>query len=349
MGSAFSKTKSKSESSRPSAVSTFDSVNDAVPANYSSPSRKTSFNSSVTTFKVHREQTQTYKAVQTATTKITSGTSTGSPRYSPVYKRPLTLAQDAQPSIGSPKIGRQITNGSQQIANRADRYDLKKKAYVLVFHHYEFENKRDNRAGSMKDMDKIKAVLRNYRTEQLKIHSNCSLRSVRKVMDDVSQKDFSNNSCLLVFIMSHGGSQDTILAHDGEWYSLHEDIVEKCTLNNSLKGKPKIFVLQACRGDAQMQPDSVKKVMSDKSDIVIFQSTYEGSVSWRDREGSFFMQEFLKLLESSDSSVDIHDINIKLNARLPHDPRFLGKDINQTPTMSTTLKKRLYFNDLRRS
>uniref|UniRef100_A0A182J128 Caspase family p20 domain-containing protein n=1 Tax=Anopheles atroparvus TaxID=41427 RepID=A0A182J128_ANOAO len=78
--------------------------------------------------------------------------------------------------------------------------------------------------------------------------------------------------------MSHGGPQDTILAHDGEWYSLHEDIVEKCTLNNSLKGKPKIFVLQACRGDAYMQPDSVKKVMSDKSDIYQSNSYNEHNV-----------------------------------------------------------------------
>jgi len=91
----------------------------------------------------------------------------------------------------------------------------------------------------------------------------------------VSRKDFTKNSCLIVFIMSHGSANDTIMAKDGQFYSFQDDVVEYCTSNRTLNDKPKLFVLQACRGDATMVADATPS-MSYKGDIIIFQSSYQG-------------------------------------------------------------------------
>ncbi|KFB45706.1 AGAP010829-PA-like protein [Anopheles sinensis] len=270
MGSMFSKTKQKSESSRPSAVSRLDPARDAVPYKSYATQPASSYSSTTRTFQV-REQTQVQRSVHTSTSLVSSGPLTGSPRYSPVYRRPslqpnVRLQIEASPPSGG------ISNSST-----IEKYDLSKKAYVLVLHHYEFKNKEHNRSGSMQDMVQIKKVLTDFRTDTLKIHSNLSLKSVQRAMDEVSTKDFSKNSCLIVFIMSHGDTKDTIMAYDGEMYSFQTDVVEKCTMNATLKGKPKIFVIQACRGDAEIQTDATRKTISDKKDIVTFQSTYEGN------------------------------------------------------------------------
>nr|XP_049465339.1 uncharacterized protein LOC120960176 isoform X2 [Anopheles coluzzii] len=153
-------------------------------------------------------------------------------------------------------------------------YDLSNDAYVLVFHNDEFEDSAFNRPGSAKDMERIQQVLQHYRCDKLDINENKSKEYVQQKMAEISQKDFTPYSCLIVFIMSHGSINDTILASDGKWFYFQEDIVDKCTSNRTFNGKPKLLVLQACRGNDRIVVDAIPP-RSDKVDLVIFQSTYQ--------------------------------------------------------------------------
>uniref|UniRef100_A0A182P1T6 Caspase family p20 domain-containing protein n=1 Tax=Anopheles epiroticus TaxID=199890 RepID=A0A182P1T6_9DIPT len=158
----------------------------------------------------------------------------------------------------------------------ANTYDLSKNAYVLVFHHYSFKDKRNNREGSTRDMQKIRQVFNHYRCDALDVNENKTVAQVERKMMEIKDKDFTKHSCLIVFIMSHGSVNDDILAHDGKWYNFQKDVVEFCTANRTLKEKPKMFVLQACRGDARIVADATPS-MSHKIDLIIFQSSYQGS------------------------------------------------------------------------
>uniref|UniRef100_A0A182W9F4 Caspase family p20 domain-containing protein n=1 Tax=Anopheles minimus TaxID=112268 RepID=A0A182W9F4_9DIPT len=284
--------------------------------------------------------------------------------YTPVYKRPsLTISADASP-VNLPtqtyRNSNYSTSGNPS-AMHEYVYDLSKKAYVLVFHHHKFMENRYNREGSSKDMEKIKQTLKKYRCDKLDINENLSYRGVLKKMDNISTQDFSKHSCLIVFILSHGDVNDTIMAYDGCMYSFHNDIVEKCTENHTLKSKPKIFILQACRGDAKIVADTSRS-MSNKIDIVAFQSSYQGkyrgecfplfkcnatvyvtilgAVSYRhEHKGSFFIQAFLRLLDENNQQ-NIININALLNRE------FEASGILQTPTLMTTLRKELIFGNL---
>ncbi|XP_035893104.1 caspase-3-like isoform X2 [Anopheles stephensi] len=222
-------------------------------------------------------------------------------------------------------------------------YDLSQKAYVLVFHHYKFADIKLNREGSAKDMQKIREILSNYRCSTLDINENLTVLNVRKKMREIQAKQFSKNSCLIVFIMSHGQINDYIVGYDGGTYHLHDDIVEQCTANQTLQGKPKIFAVQACRGTAVMETDARKPTVSDKSDIVVFQSSYHGTVSYRSpTTGSSFMQAFLRLLHENNHQC-ISKVGKLLNSE------FKDRSVGQAPPLTITLRKELIFGRLLKS
>ncbi|XP_035786904.1 caspase-14-like isoform X2 [Anopheles albimanus] len=177
------------------------------------------------------------------------------------------------------------------------KYVLSKKAYMLVLHHYMFDNPAHYRPGSQQDMQRIEHFNRNYRIQYEK-HENKTAARVHEIMDGIVRNDFNDYSCLITIIMSHGLQNDQILARDGRVYSFEEDIVEKCTSNPTLHSKPKVFIVQACRGRSEMERDSIRMTRSKKNDVLIFQSTYTGFFSYRDpQNGTFFIQNFLELLD----------------------------------------------------
>ncbi|XP_050090450.1 caspase-14-like [Anopheles aquasalis] len=203
-----------------------------------------------------------------------------------------------------------------------------------------FDDSTHNRAGSEKDIAKIRRFFQDYRIDQLTEATNKTAAEVRYIMDKIARKDFSDYSCLIIIVMSHGLMHDQIEARDGRPYCFEGDIVEKCTSNRTLDGKPKLFIVQACRGESTVATDSIN-TQSNKNDVLIFQSTYKGFVAFRDTQnGTFFIQNFFKLLEEHRNE-DISLINKHLNRV------FAQNGISQNPTMSTTLQKDFVFADLR--
>ena len=109
-------------------------------------------------------------------------------------------------------------------------------------------------------MDKIKTLEKEFEIKFIK-HENLKAQQMKKILEDIfpsaadthSTADaHSTYSGLLLFIMTHGGSGDMLYGSDGKQIALTEltEIfeAEKCP---ALKNKPKIFILQCCRGRDQ--------------------------------------------------------------------------------------------------
>ena len=124
--------------------------------------------------------------------------------------------------------------------------------------------------------------------------------------------DHSNYDSFICIIMSHGGEKDTIKGVKGRKIYI-EDITSEFKPSNcpTLAGKPKVFIVQACRGpseDQNLQPihltaadgdksglvkDSTlpRSVTPEESDFLYAFSTVPGYVSWRvPGTGSPFIQ-----------------------------------------------------------
>lgn len=110
----------------------------------------------------------------------------------------------------------------------------------------------------------------------------------------VRSKNFSNYSCLIIIIMSHGGSKEFIRAKD-EMYNIESEIVDPVLMNVCLKDKPKLFFFQACKGDATMEPDYHPKA-TNKFDILKCYSTYEGELTGLSKFCSQFSTIMLSIL-----------------------------------------------------
>ncbi|XP_023611084.1 caspase-14 [Myotis lucifugus] len=134
-------------------------------------------------------------------------------------------------------------------------------------------------------------------------------------------------SCALVALMAHGGPQGQLLGADGKEVR-PEALVRELSHCRALRGCPKIFLLQACRGghrDAGMGPTALPWFWRwlrappatpsdlcrcnssggftpgscDQADILMVYAAAEGCVAYRDEKGSDFIQTLVEVLRAT--------------------------------------------------
>jgi len=89
----------------------------------------------------------------------------------------------------------------------------------------------------------------------------------------VRKRSFSKNNCLVIIILSHGDENETICAYD-EHYSFQTTMVEEIIQNDTLLGKPKIFIINACKGN--IEPRAIKVLQQDS--VPYKPKSYEKSI-----------------------------------------------------------------------
>ncbi|XP_042095678.1 uncharacterized protein LOC101120797 isoform X1 [Ovis aries] len=158
-------------------------------------------------------------------------------------------------------------------------------------------------------------------------------------------------SCALVALMAHGGPQGQLLGADGQEGHL-EMLVQELSHCRALRGRPKIFLLQACRGghrDAGVEPAAfpwfrrwlrappatpsqadVLHVCTDvqgsssrgptpgspnQADVLMVYAAAEGCVAYRDEKGSDFIQMLVEVLRA-DPKADLLEQMTEVNRQV---------------------------------
>lgn len=167
----------------------------------------------------------------------------------------------------------------------------------------------------------------------------------------------------MVFILTHGHEKGKLAASDGEFEV--KDLYEPFLECSSLKGKPKLFFLQACRGGftdvgviAKTTPEHRLIDSTDAkgsfvncytiptyADMLVMYSTIEGVVSFRNTSGSWFIQAFceeLKLRPHEDLLSILTNVNNRVAYdRQSYDPQNSSYDLmKQMPVVKYTLTKK---------
>ena len=146
------------------------------------------------------------------------------------------------------------------------------------------------------------------------IEENLERNQIERVAQEYGGKNHDKFAAFVLIVMSHGGDRDCILGVDNRMASVKtlmgEFQAERCP---SLKGKPKILIIQTCRGDRQRDvgafDDSVdptefdqlcqfsldsslsKSVFPPETDFLLAFATVPGYVSFRSpTSGAFFIQ-----------------------------------------------------------
>ncbi|XP_078615852.1 caspase-8-like isoform X3 [Branchiostoma floridae x Branchiostoma japonicum] len=169
-------------------------------------------------------------------------------------------------------------------------------------------------------------------------------------MKDQGKADHSNYDCFVCVIMSHGTM--------GKVYSSDDVGIDICELMKpvnakkcpSLKGKPKLFFIQACQGEKIQRKEGFDHGEYDakpvpfichEADFFLGLATVPGYVARRDQDGAPYVHHLAKLLKDFGPTHDLSAIMAMVCDKMNdiHDDKFGWISSNHS-----TLRKMVVFN-----
>ena len=105
-----------------------------------------------------------------------------------------------------------------------------------------------DRYGASKDEDSLKTLFTDLKFRVV-IERDLDKHEIERVAERFAKKDHREFGAFVFILMSHGGNRDCILGVQGRRTSVENLMVEFQARNcPSLEGKPKVFIIQTCRG-----------------------------------------------------------------------------------------------------
>ncbi|XP_009583784.1 PREDICTED: caspase-8, partial [Fulmarus glacialis] len=193
-------------------------------------------------------------------------------------------------------------------------------------------------------------------------HRDLTAEEIRETVNIYRCEDHKDKDCFVCCILSHG-KKGVIYGVDGQEVPIQELTTSFTGQNcHSLAGKPKVFFVQACQGDAcqkgvTIETDSGEQdssVETDarfqldcipaEADFLLGMATLQDYVSYRStRQGTWYIQALCQHLEySCPRGEDILTILTAVNQEVSRKSCKSNAE-KQMPQPSFTLRKRLIF------
>eukprot|EP00094_Tigriopus_californicus_P011603 TCALIF_11208-PA protein Name:"Similar to Caspase-1 (Spodoptera frugiperda)" AED:0.30 eAED:0.30 QI:0/-1/0/1/-1/1/1/0/343 len=254
-----------------------------------------------------------------------------------------------------------VTNNLQH----AEAYNLTGEKRIIIFNHATFsENKMRRRNGTEKDRDQLTETYESlgFSVKTYEDPTRQEIDNVMRLLKELKVK----LACLIIAILTHGQLEDgqwTIHSHD-KTYNLDTVIVDPLLPRNcsALAGQPKIILVQACQGedtDAGTPlktstdgpqthfPKTTNYTIANYSDFLLAYSSYKGHFSFRNNNGSWFIQDLCKAIHESRDGEAFHSILLRMKryvsterASNADQPELDNK--RQIPVVTDTLIRQIY-------
>ncbi|NXR13551.1 CASP9 protein, partial [Semnornis frantzii] len=252
--------------------------------------------------------------------------------------------------------------------------------YCLVLNNVTFsrDSNLSTRAGSDLDCEKLEKLFRAF---SFNVLTQRDLKTQEMVVElqKLAQQDHSALDCCVVVILSHG-RQTSHIQFPGAIYGTDGNLIPVEKIVNyfngsncpSLRGKPKLFFIQACGGDQRDrgfvvncdapgeeasgspleadanpfqtpqanadQPDAVA-CLPTPSDILVSYSTFPGYVSWREEsKGSWYVETLVKVLQQCAHAEDLLSMLVKVTDAVAAKGTY-----KQMPGCFNFLRKKFFF------
>ncbi|KAH8252746.1 hypothetical protein KR032_001658, partial [Drosophila birchii] len=186
-------------------------------------------------------------------------------------------------------------------------------AHVYIFNHEKFSH--EERKGSRKDVKALRKTFKKLQCKVIEIRDP-KLAKVKHEVHKLTVANFDAHSALVVVILSHGERNEKIKTCDNKLYSLDNDVLFQLFGNRSLRGKPKILIVQACKGTMAADVSPIDNCC-DPSDYIKCYSTTEGFLSYRDElNGSVYIQMLCKIMNRYALTKDFRRIIEHVNEKV---------------------------------
>ena len=226
------------------------------------------------------------------------------------------------------------------------------------FAHHPEHGKQLPRHRSEVDVGRVKTLF-DALDFSVRAKQNLSKQQFLMELDDVAFQDHSAYDCFVLWLMSHGRSRGEVFCSDGDTISIQilNDMFSNC---KTLRGKPKLFFIQACRGigedvGGKVSPDydiSSLYPATTPPDFLYAFSTVDEYVSYRnENEGSHYVRCFVEAFRkhvAHDHILDIltvvnHEVSKIDTERSSSKNRNRTKICKQMPEVRHTLRKKVRF------
>jgi len=250
--------------------------------------------------------------------------------------------------------------------NDQDNYNMghKHRGKAVIFDNFSFENKNYQKlVGHDEDVKNYKQTLEKIGFNEIYIFSDKDASEMVQIMKEFAEIDYREYDCFLAVFLSHGykeNSENYIMGHDKG--ILFKDLIyhfKHPPNENHLSGKPKIFFIDACRGDkdypkskksnpttADDEKDEKEKKFSidtnsliDFSDFFFGYATVDDYVAKHNSKGSSYSKVVCETINDHFERKHLLEIDTIVKHKL--------KETNKpTPESTATLTKLCYFRQI---
>ncbi|KAM3956830.1 caspase-4 [Aphomia sociella] len=256
---------------------------------------------------------------------------------------------------------------SKPLAKTASTYELEKFEHklLLIFNHINFVGE-EPRMGTKEDVAALKSTFGNLGFT-VKDFDDLPEEEIANKLKEYTKGDLSEYGCIAVAVLTHG-TYNGMLKTEHTLYSEQMIIDQlKVRANPTLVTKPRIVIIQACRGEddisaahvlrhaGEVYRDSVKKVQEPytlpmESDILVLHSSYAGNPAHRTDKGSWFIKALCKKIDELAATEDLESILTVVKRKVAIDkiqqkynPSKQRMEYNkQMPVSTSTFTRKLY-------
>uniref|UniRef100_A0A224YTZ3 Caspase n=1 Tax=Rhipicephalus zambeziensis TaxID=60191 RepID=A0A224YTZ3_9ACAR len=246
----------------------------------------------------------------------------------------------------------------------AEEYNMShlRRGKCVIFNYKRFglHTKLKERKGTDLDANNLQSCFRGLGFETV-TYNDLSCKDTKDKLEILGKQDYSNDDCFVCCFLTHGNS-NILYGSDGKFpvdtvmEPFHSDVCP------SLLGKPKLFFIQACRGD---RIDSGTKAVLDtadsptriycihtQADILTAYCSVPGFCSWHNKkQGSWFIEALCLVLRERAHSSDLLSMLTVVCRRValdyetykPMKPKRHHK--KQVPFISSTLTRLVFFRE----
>ncbi|XP_022783878.1 uncharacterized protein LOC111324550 isoform X6 [Stylophora pistillata] len=235
------------------------------------------------------------------------------------------------------------------------RYERRRdsRGKCIIVNNYDFGHYASYRDGAKHDEHGLRNLFEEHHYT-VKIKRNLSKKRMERLAKEVAFEDHKNCDALFFIIMSHGSDDDTILGVDGKLISI-QALMSRFKPNEcpSLRDKPKVFLVQACRGPyserytGPMRDSSLSRgTRPQEADFLLAYASAPGYTSTRLPTGSIFIQALIEVFRKRSYKSHVDDMltevtNLTIERSAKEAKRY--KDhLTHVPTVSKSLRFRLY-------
>jgi hypothetical protein len=232
------------------------------------------------------------------------------------------------------------------------RMDKQPHGMCLIFNNHQFHHPEDMekanlpRGGAQIDQYNLTQTFKYLRYDVV-VHENLTAQQMQDAMFDMARREHKLYDSFVCCILTHG---ETNVVHGAD--SQEVDLLNfaaSIKLCPSLRGKPKMFFVQACRGegehkglDVQKDGPTVTATIPQEADFFFGYATPTGNAAYRSkRHGSWYISELCKVFAQHGYTHNLSSMMKKVNDQVSK--AYTKEGYKQCPEFVDRLRKEVHF------